>query len=122
MRFQQLEAQVHDAIALAAAAQRSSASRRQSYAFTLVDWACACIVVPAQLLLSILNLPGRVANRCLSTAKRMMGGRRPPPPRSRSSKGKAMSSRRANSPPPPRVPAVSPLAQHISSSLNGKGR
>jgi len=92
MRFQQLEAQVCDAIALAASAQRSSASRSR-YAFILIDWACACIVVPAQLFLSIMNLPSRAANRCLLTAKRMMGGRHRSQPRSRPRKGKAVSSR-----------------------------
>lgn len=124
MRFEELEARVHDAIALAAAAQRSTASRRQSYAFTLIDWACACIVVPAQLFLSILNLPGRATNRCLLTVRRMMGSRRAPQPRSRPGKGKtAASSRRTHSPPsPPRAPAVSPLAQHISSTPKGKSR
>ena len=121
MRFQQLEAQVHDAIALAAAAQRSSASRRPSYAFILINWACACIVIPAQLFLSILNLPGRAVNHCLSTVKRMMRAHRSPKLRSRSSKGKAVS-RRTHSPPPPRIPAVSPLEQRIPSPLNGQGR
>lgn len=122
MRFQELEIQVHDAITLAAAAQRSIVSHRQSYAFILLDWACACIVVPVQLFLSILNLPGRAANSCLLTVKRMISGRRPSQPRSRPSKGKTASSRRIHSPPPPRAPGVSPLAQHLSSSPNGKGR
>ncbi|KAJ5716489.1 hypothetical protein N7493_008400 [Penicillium malachiteum] len=72
-RFQQLESQSRDAIALAAAAQRSSLSRRSSYAFILADWLCACIVIPAQLALSILNLPNRVATRCLNSARRMLG-------------------------------------------------
>ncbi|KAJ5323432.1 hypothetical protein N7476_002032 [Penicillium atrosanguineum] len=122
MRFQELEVQIHDAITLAAAAQRSSISRRQSYAFTLIDWACACIVVPAKLFLSILNLPGRAANRCLLTVQQMMGRRRPSQPRPRPSKGKTASSRRTHSPPLPRAPGVSPLVQHISSSPNRKGR
>jgi hypothetical protein len=122
MRFEALEARVHDAIALAAAAQRSTATHRQSYAFTLVDWACACIVVPAQLFLSILNLPGRATNRCLLTVRRMMGGRRSPQPRSRPGKGKTAASSRRTQSPPPRAPAVSPLAQHVSSTPKGKGR
>ncbi|KAJ5688935.1 hypothetical protein N7462_003327 [Penicillium macrosclerotiorum] len=90
-RFQRLEAQTRDAIALAAAVQRSSASRRQSYAFILFDWVCACIVVPAQLALSILNLPGRIASSCLLAAQRLLGRRHPTPLRSKSSKGKARS-------------------------------
>ncbi|KAJ5664966.1 uncharacterized protein N7477_007414 [Penicillium maclennaniae] len=122
MRFQELEMQVHDAIALAAAAQRSSISRRQSYAFILIDWACACIVVPVQLFLSILNLPGRAASCCLLIVKQMIGGHRPSPLRSRPSKGKTISRRRNHSPQPSRAPSVSPLVQHISSSPNGKRR
>lgn len=120
-RFQHLEAQVHDAISLAAAAQTSTTTRRTSYAFTLVNWACACIVVPAQLALSMLCLPGHVASGCLQAGRRMLGGRRPAPqPRSRSGKGKAVQG--SNKPrlrpqsPPPRMSAVSPLAQHSSSS------
>jgi hypothetical protein len=89
-RFQQLEAQTRDAIALAAAAQRASQNRRQSYAFTLVDWACACIVVPVQVALSILNFPGRIASRCLQAAQRMFGRQRPnTQPRSKGGKGKS---------------------------------
>ncbi|KAJ5272548.1 hypothetical protein N7478_007673 [Penicillium angulare] len=91
-RFQQLEAQTRDAIALAAAAQRSSLSRRPSYAFILLDWACACVVVPAQLGLSVLNLPSRVATSCFTAARKMVGlhreGVRNTQPRSKSSKGK----------------------------------
>lgn len=120
-RFQHLEAQVHDAISLAAAAQTTSATRRASYAFNLINWACACIVVPTQLALSMLSLPGRVASRCLQASRRMLGSRRPAPqPRSRSGKGKTVQG--TNRPwmrpqsPPLRTVAVSPLAQHASSS------
>lgn len=120
-RFQHLEAQVHDAISLAAAAQTSSATRRDSYAFTFINWACACIVVPAQLALSMVSLPGRVASRCLQAGRRMLGSRRPASqPRSRSAKGKAVQG--TNKPrmhpqsTPPRTSVVSPLAQHPSSS------
>lgn len=126
-RFQQLEAQVHDAIALAAAAQRSSAAHRPSYAFILIDWACACIVVPAQLALSILNLPGRAASRCLLEARRMLD-RRPAQPRPRSGKGKNVqrvtgSKIRSQSPPSRRTQNVSPLAQQqTSGNWNGPGR
>ncbi|KAJ5524227.1 hypothetical protein N7494_010877 [Penicillium frequentans] len=112
-RFQQLEAQIRDALSLAAAAQRSSISRRSSYAFTLVDWACACIVVPAQLASSILSLPSRAANRCLATAKSILG--RPPAqkPRSKSSKGKSAQGGgykvRPRSPPSKTSASISPL-------------
>lgn len=129
-RFQELEAQSRDAIALAAAAQRSALSRRSSYAFTLVDWACACIVVPAQLALSIINLPSRAATRCLNAAKRMLGlgtgataNRPASQARSKYSKGKMVqkptSKLRARSPPDPGAP----LAHHQSlmSAARGSG-
>ncbi|KAJ5573498.1 uncharacterized protein N7459_007925 [Penicillium hispanicum] len=115
-RFQQLEVQTHDAIALAAAAQRSSVSRRKSYAFILIDWACACIVIPAQLALSILNLPGRAANRCLLAVRRMLGRQhRTSPPRSKSGKEKVAQgvtgSRLQSQTPLSRAPSVSSPAQ-----------
>ncbi|KAJ5992253.1 hypothetical protein N7451_007977 [Penicillium sp. IBT 35674x] len=127
-RFQQVEAQIRDALALAAAAQRSSLSRRSSYAFTLVDWACACIVVPAQLASSILSLPGRAANRCLATAKSILG--RPPAqkPRSKSSRGKSAQGVghkvRPRSPPPKTSASVSPLSpqQSLDSMFKGNSR
>jgi hypothetical protein len=120
-RFQQLEASTRDAIALAAAAQRSSAARKSSYAFILADWVCACIVVPAQLAMSILNLPGRAAS-CCATAVRRILGRPVPISRSRPRSGKGNkglkagngSRFRSKSPPPPRTPIVSPLAQYIA--------
>lgn len=119
-RFQQLEAQTHDALALAAAAQRSSANKSPSYAFILIDWACACIVVPAQLALSLLNFPGRVASRCLLAAKGMFIRRRPmPQKRPRVSKGKAAQgppgARFQSQSPPPRAAAISSLAQQAQS-------
>ncbi|KAJ5113889.1 hypothetical protein N7456_002423 [Penicillium angulare] len=96
-RFQQLEAQTRDAIALAAAAQRSSLSRRPSYAFILLDWACACVVVPAQLGLSLLNFPSRVATSCFTAAGKMVGfrreGVRTAQPRSKPGKGKTAGSK-----------------------------
>ncbi|KAJ5947886.1 hypothetical protein N7466_000901 [Penicillium verhagenii] len=117
-RFQQLEAQTRDALALAAAAQRSSLSRRSSYAFTLVDWACACIVVPAQLAVSILNLPSRAVNRCLATARSMIGRQPSPQSRSKSSKGKSVQGTgrkvRPRSPPPKALGSTISQPQSIS--------
>lgn len=119
-RFRQLDAQVHDALSLAAAAQRSTAARRSSYAFLLLDWACACIVVPIQLALSILNFPGRVMGRCLQAARRMLGSRRrPPQSHSRSRKGKAVqgvNTKLGPQSPPLSRAAVSSFGQHQSSS------
>lgn len=88
-----LETQAADAIALAAAAKRSAESRRPNYALVLLDWACACIVVPAQIALSLVSLPGRALSGCWDAARRMLIERKVGPqqrskPRS-SSKGKA---------------------------------
>ncbi|KAJ6110705.1 hypothetical protein N7486_002940 [Penicillium sp. IBT 16267x] len=127
-RFQQLEAQTRDALVLAAAAQRASLSRRSSYAFTLVDWACACIVVPAQLALSLLNLPSRAANRCLATAKSILGRPPAPKPRSKLSKGKSAQGSghkvRPRSPPPNAQSPISSLTprQSLDSMVKGTSR
>jgi hypothetical protein len=115
-RLQHLEVQSSDALALAAAAQRTSAAHRPNYAFTLMNWACACIVIPAQLALSILSLPGRAASRCLHAAERLLRRRPAPQARPKSVKGKApmgsIDSRvRPQSPPPSRAPVVAPLSQ-----------
>ncbi|OJJ48260.1 hypothetical protein ASPZODRAFT_32106, partial [Penicilliopsis zonata CBS 506.65] len=45
-RFQRLEAQVQDALALAASAQRSNLRQRHSYTFKLLDSLCAVVVLP----------------------------------------------------------------------------
>jgi hypothetical protein len=71
-RFANLEAQTADAIALAAAAQRSAASRRPNYALVLLDWACGCVVVPAQIALSVVGLPGRALAGCMDALKRRL--------------------------------------------------
>ncbi|KAJ5182577.1 hypothetical protein N7492_000193 [Penicillium capsulatum] len=114
-RFQQLEAQTRDAIALAAAAQRSTANRRSSYAFILIDWACAIVVVPAQIALSVLNFPGRVANRCLLAVKGVLHRRQPVPRKhTRPSKGKGVE--RYQSQAPPTRASTSALAQQSSST------
>ncbi|KAJ5833540.1 hypothetical protein N7474_001851 [Penicillium riverlandense] len=115
-RLQHLEAQTRDALALAAAAQRSAAAHRPNYAFTLINWACACIVIPTQLALSVLSLPSRAASHCLLAAQRLLRRSPAPQPRSKSGKGKAamgsIDSRvRPQSPPPPRAPAVVPLSR-----------
>ncbi|CAG8203315.1 unnamed protein product [Penicillium nalgiovense] len=92
-RFVRLETQAGDAIALAAAAKRSAESRRPNYALVLLDWACACIVIPVQIALSLVSLPGRAVSGCWDAARRMLMGRKIAPqqrPKSRSGlKGKA---------------------------------
>ncbi|KAJ5926902.1 hypothetical protein N7516_008675 [Penicillium verrucosum] len=75
-RFVRLETQAGDAIALAAAAKRSAESRRPNYALVLLDWACACVVVPAQIVLSLGCLPGRAVAGCWDAAMRMLPGRK----------------------------------------------
>ncbi|KAJ5637175.1 hypothetical protein N7490_007054 [Penicillium lividum] len=121
-RFQLLEAQTRDALALAAAAQRSNLSRRSSYAFILLDWACACIVVPAQLAVSFLNLPGRAVNFCLMTAKSMLPSKSQSQSlsRSKSGKGKSAQGQKGQSRSPAKGPgSVSPASQSLK--LNSKG-
>ncbi|KAJ5958596.1 uncharacterized protein N7479_005746 [Penicillium vulpinum] len=87
-RFVRLETQAGDALALAAAAQRSAESRRPNYALVLLDWACACIVIPGQIALSVGGLPGRAVAGCWDYARRMVMGRKVKvQPRSKSKAG-----------------------------------
>jgi len=72
-RLQELETQVQDAVALAAAAHRSTTDRRQSFAFILLDWIWAILVLPAQTLLSLASLPARIAAWCLQNIKVLIG-------------------------------------------------
>ncbi|CAG8899661.1 unnamed protein product [Penicillium egyptiacum] len=87
-RFVRLETQSGDAIALAAAAKRSAESRCPNYALVLLDWACACIVVPAQIVLSVGSLPGHAVSVTWDAARRMLMGRKVgPQQRSKSKSG-----------------------------------
>ncbi|KAL1967694.1 hypothetical protein VTN77DRAFT_2951 [Rasamsonia byssochlamydoides] len=83
-RLQELETQVRDALALAAVAQRSAMDRRQNFAFILLDWICAIVVLPAQTLFALACLPARIAAWCLQNLKLLLGVKR----RSKGSKGK----------------------------------
>ncbi|KAJ5470441.1 hypothetical protein N7530_007798 [Penicillium desertorum] len=78
-RFVRLETQAGDAIALAAAANRAVESRRPNYALVLLDWVCACVVVPAQIALSLASLPGRAVSGCWDAARRMLMRRKVAP-------------------------------------------
>lgn len=73
-RMNQLDAQVSDAIALAAAAQRSTSDHRQTFAFVLLDWMAAVVVVPVGLLAQLVLLPGRMASFCLQNVMVFLGG------------------------------------------------
>ncbi|EKV12407.1 hypothetical protein PDIG_32860 [Penicillium digitatum PHI26] len=87
-RFARLETQASDAIALAAAAKRSTESQRPNYALVLLDWACACVIVPARSALLVGSLPGRAVAGCWDAAKRMLPGRKVvPQQRSKSRSG-----------------------------------
>jgi hypothetical protein len=101
-RMNQLDAQVQDAIALAAAAQRSASDHRQSFAFVLLNWMAAVVVVPVRMLLQLVSLPGRMVSLCLQNVSALLGGGKR---RRKVSKGKqaqrtAMSDRRYLGTPP----------------------
>lgn len=102
-RLQHLEAQTHDALALAAAAQRSTATSRPSYAFILLNWICAAIVIPAELVLSLISLPGRAASRCVRATLRILARESASAPPTQT-KGKS-------APTPPRASGVARRAQ-----------
>ncbi|KAJ5223440.1 hypothetical protein N7468_007982 [Penicillium chermesinum] len=99
-RFQNLATQSSTALSLAAAAQRSVDSRHASYAFTLVDWVCACIVIPTQLAFAMLNLPIKAVNRGVAYVQQMLGISRAVKPRYKA-KGKAVGTPKIQSESPP---------------------
>jgi hypothetical protein len=72
-RLQELETRMKDAIALAAAAQRGVQGQRQRYAAVLLDWICACVVLPLQALWSLILLPSRLASSVLSYLRSLLG-------------------------------------------------
>jgi len=61
-RLQDLESQLKDVVALAAAAHRSADHRSQHYLFILANWLSAVIVVPLQCYWSILSFTGKLLN------------------------------------------------------------
>ncbi|KAL2013742.1 hypothetical protein VTN00DRAFT_1267 [Thermoascus crustaceus] len=69
-RLQELETRVRDAITLASAA---ASQRRQNIVATLLDWACATIVLPFQGAWALARLPGRIAARSLRYVKSTLG-------------------------------------------------
>lgn len=74
-RLRELETQVRDAVALAAAAQRSATERRPSFAFILLDWICAIVVIPFWTFSALANLPARIAAWCYYNLKVRLGGK-----------------------------------------------
>jgi hypothetical protein len=71
-RFARIEARAGDALALAAALQRREAARR-GYALVLLEWGCACVVVPVRAVGSLLGLPGRAVAGGLDAVRELVG-------------------------------------------------
>ncbi|KAJ5319193.1 uncharacterized protein N7506_011897 [Penicillium brevicompactum] len=92
-RFGRLEAQAGDALALAAAAQRKEAAR-SGFALVLLEWVCACVVVPVQTVVSVLGLPGRVVSGSLNAVRGMLGWKVSPKVRAKGKKTETGSSTR----------------------------
>ncbi|RHZ49252.1 uncharacterized protein CDV56_102930 [Aspergillus thermomutatus] len=83
-KLQALETQMHDAIALAAAAHRSSTRRPWGTLSELFNSIYAIILLPVQIFMSLASLPFQLSARCLQYCKDILLSK---PPR-RSSKGK----------------------------------
>jgi hypothetical protein len=92
-KFQALETQVHDAIALAAAAQRSGSRRLLGTLSGLFNSIYAIILLPVQIFMSLASLPFQLSTRCLQYCKDMLLSK---PPR-KSSKGKVPRDARTSS-------------------------
>jgi hypothetical protein len=56
-RLQDLESRLKDVVVLAAAAQRNAESQPKNFAFTLLNWMCAIVVLPSQFVWSLIHLP-----------------------------------------------------------------
>ena len=69
-RISELEARLQDAIVLAAAAQRSVQTQPRNFLLTLLNWVSASIVLPAQIMWSVLNTPIKAATGLYSFAVR----------------------------------------------------
>lgn len=74
-RLHELETRMQDAISLAAAAQRGVQGQRQRYAAILLDWICACVVLPLQALWSLITLPSKLASSAIQYLRSLLGMR-----------------------------------------------
>ena len=72
-RLHELETRVKDAISLAASAQRNAQNQPQNYAMTLMNWACAAVVLPVESAHYVSTLPARLAAWGLATTKTLLG-------------------------------------------------
>lgn len=99
-RLNQLETQVGDAMALAAATQRSVSDRNKTFAFVLLDWIAAIVVIPTQTAIQLLNLPARAVSWCLHNVKVLVVGHKKPRKLSKGKKpvSRTESSRRRTAP------------------------
>jgi len=96
-RFRDLETQVRDAVSLAAAAHRSGDRyRNRGFAFRLIEWIYAAMLIPVQILMSLTALPFRVVTRCLDYLKGLTG--KSTPSSSKRSKGKMPQNQASQSP------------------------
>ncbi|RJE18967.1 hypothetical protein PHISCL_08689 [Aspergillus sclerotialis] len=84
-RLRELEAQIRDALSLAAAAQRTSPQGLHGLVSTLFDYSYAALVIPFQIFVSLVSIPSRMANWCLQPVKSILF-RKPGQERARKSK------------------------------------
>ena len=73
-RLQDLESRMADAIALAAAAERSNSSKRTP-ALILLDWASAAVVIPVQTAWTIVTFPAQLASTALGIVEGYITGK-----------------------------------------------
>ena len=74
-RLQDIESRMTDALALAAAAERSSSNAGRGSALLLLDWMCAVVVFPVQAGWTVVSLPARVAGRGLAWVEEFIRGK-----------------------------------------------
>lgn len=84
-RLRELDAQIRDALSLAAAAQRTSPQGLHGLVSILLDYSYTALVIPVQILVSLVSIPSRIANWCLQSARSTLFGK---PGQERTRKGK----------------------------------
>ena len=72
-RLQDLESRMADAITLAAAAERSTASKKHGSASILFDWVCAVVVLPAQTAWALMSIPTRITAKVVGMVEGYFG-------------------------------------------------
>lgn len=71
-RLQEIESQLRDVVALAAAAQRNVRNQPTNFIIILTNWLCGVVVIPVQCISYLLNLPSRILKSAYGATARTL--------------------------------------------------